>query len=128
MYRFSPFTVSLMSNFFFEPFDFFSQTHYFKEEKQIAMPNELAHFLRDGLFADFVSDLAGYLLRKNFFRIHLNQNQINLRKDNRYENRIIIRNSFSVFSNHFCFLKNSSFMFQSIRGRAGKLRAHRGFR
>jgi hypothetical protein len=123
MYRFSPFTVSLMLNFFFEPFDFLSETHYFKEEKHIAMPNELFYFLRDCLFADFVSDLAGYLLRKNFFRIHLNQNQINLRKDNRYENRIIIRNSFSVFSSHFFFLKNSSFMFQSIRGRAGKLRA-----
>ena len=71
------------------------------------MPNELAHFLRDCLFADSVSDLAEYFLRKNFFRIHLNQDQINVREDNRYENRIIIRNSFSVFSSHFRFLKNS---------------------
>jgi hypothetical protein len=83
----------------------------------------LAHFLRDCLFADFVSDLVGYLLRKNFFWIHLNQDQINLREDNRYENRIIIRNSFSVFSSHFCFLKNSSFMSHYVCGRAGKLRA-----
>ena len=63
------------------------------------MPNELAYFLRDCLFADFVSDLVGYFLRKNFFRIHLNQSQINLREDNRYENRIIIQNLCQTGSN-----------------------------
>ena len=92
MYRFSISIVSLTLNLFFEPFDFLSQTHNFKEEKHIAMPEELAYFLRDGSFTDFVSDLARYFLRKKFFRIHLNQNQINLRDDNRYENRIIIQN------------------------------------
>ncbi len=92
MDRFSPSIVSLTLNLFFEPFDFLSQTHNFKEEKYIAMPDELAYFLRDGSFIDFVSDLVGYFLRKNFFRIHLNQNQIDLRDDNRYENRIIIQN------------------------------------
>jgi len=81
-----------MLQFFFEPFDFLSQTHYFKEKKHIAIPEELAYFLRDGLFTDFVSDLVRYFLRKDFFRIHLNQNQINLRDDNRYENEIIIQN------------------------------------
>jgi len=92
MYRFSASIVSLMLNFFFEPFDFLSQTHNFKEEKHVAMPEELAYFLRDSSFTDFVSDLAGYFLRKKFFRIHLNQSQINVRDDNRYENRIIIQN------------------------------------
>jgi hypothetical protein len=71
------------------------------------MPNELAYFLRDCLFADFVSDFVAYFLRKNFSRIHLNQEQIDLREDNRYENRIIIRNSFSEFNTHFHFLKNN---------------------
>ena len=92
MYRFSTSIVSLTLNLFFEPFDFLSQTHNFKEEKHIAMPEELAYFLRDSSFTDFVSDLARYFLRKKFFRVHLNQNQINLRDDNRYENRIIIQN------------------------------------
>ena len=111
MYRFSPFTVSLMSNFFFEPFDLLSETHYFKEEKQIAMPNELAHFLRDCLFADFVSDLVGYFLRKNFFRIHLNQNQISLREDNPYENRIIIQNLCQTGSNAATFTYSLPYLF-----------------
>ena len=62
------------------------------------MPSELVHFLRDGLFADFASDLVGDFLRKNFFRIHLDQNHINLREDNRYENRIITENSLSEFN------------------------------
>ena len=67
------------------------------------MFEELVYFLRDGLFTDFVSDLAGYFFRKDFFRIHLNQNQINVREDNRYENRIIIGDSFSVFSTHLAY-------------------------
>ncbi len=90
--RFLPSIVPLMLNFFFEPFDFLSQTHYFKEEKHITVPNELAYFLRDCLFADFVSNLAGYFFRKDFFWIHANRDQIDLREDNRYESKILIQN------------------------------------
>jgi len=92
MCRFLFSIVSLMLNFFFEPFDFFSQIHNFKEEKHVAIPEELAYFLTDCLFTDFVSDLVRYFLRKDFFWIHLNQSQITLRGDNRYENGIIIQN------------------------------------
>ncbi len=60
------------------------------------MPSELVNFLTDCLSADSVSNFAGYFFRKDFFWIHANRDQIDLREDNRYESRIIIQNLFQT--------------------------------
>ena len=61
------------------------------------MLEELVHFLSNGLFADLVPEFSRYLLRKQFFRVHFDRNQIGLVGDNTYENRIITTNLSSPF-------------------------------
>ena len=65
-----------MFDFFFEAFYFLSKINHLEEEKYVAMSYEVVHFLADGLFVDFISDLSRYFFWKDFFRIHLDQNQI----------------------------------------------------
>jgi len=49
------------------------------------MPEELAYFLRNGLFADPVSYLVKYFFQKNLSWIHFDRNQINPKDDKDYE-------------------------------------------
>jgi len=56
------------------------------------VPEEVIHHLRNGLLADVTPDFGGYLLRKHFFRVHLDRTQITVAGDNTYENRIITNN------------------------------------
>jgi len=68
------------------------------------VPEEMIHHLRNGLLADVTPDFGSYLLRKHFFRVHLDRKQIRVAGDNTYENRIITKNPSSplrAFISHF---------------------------